>query len=409
MIPLFKFQQEALDWLKPRKRSLLRMDTGLGKTRTYLEHADNINARLVLVIAPAYLRYHWERQVRTWLEHYRAWIILTEKDAKRVVQLHRQNLAIVITSYDWYTDLKRTKLIADQQWDLVICDESHRIKNWEAIRTRHIVKVVCAKRKNIVIGTATPFTKSAKDLHPIFSLMQPGKWGKYGAFCKRYCERKYNPWTKRYEYEGVNDFFADQLKERAKEFTFTRKKRDVQKYLPKLTTQYIDIEIDESLHYEKTTNDKQKVGLEKAHPISEFLEDSFNSKDSVVIFCHHRAVADFYERRFGDAEVINGNVPIKLRQKKLDDFQSGKFSKLILTYGAGSEGIEATRASIIVHAELPWSYREMKQARDRVMRTGQKNPVTEYVFIAKDTIDERVVEVLAQKIDHEELTIGHIE
>jgi len=97
-------------------------------------------------------------------------------------------------------------------------------------------------------------------------------------------------------------------------------------------------------------------------------------EESVVVFCHHRAIHSLLNEklnRFSPAAIIGGQTD-KFRQEQIDNFQNGKTKLLIAGLRAGNVGINLTRARYVIFAELDWSPAIHQQAEDRLHRIGQK-------------------------------------
>ena len=81
----------------------------------------------------------------------------------------------------------------------------------------------------------------------------------------------------------------------------------------------------------------------------------------------------------------------------MDRFQKKEVPVILLTLGAGGEGITLTEADIMVFLQRSWSMVKNRQAEDRVHRIGLSRPVTIIDLIAPDTVEEHRMEVLTDK------------
>lgn len=82
----------------------------------------------------------------------------------------------------------------------------------------------------------------------------------------------------------------------------------------------------------------------------------------------------------------------------IDAFQRDPKCRLIVVnYRSGGCGVTLTAATRQLFIELPWTCADCDQSEARAHRNGQKNAVNCYYLIAKDTVDERISEVIEQE------------
>ena len=140
----------------------------------------------------------------------------------------------------------------------------------------------------------------------------------------------------------------------------------------------------------------------KLNRLEELVEDIVSNGEKVVIFSNWTMMTDEMQRRLKSYNpvVITGDTPDKERPKIVDRFQTDPSCKVIIgTYGALGTGVTLTAASNIITLDQPWTMAEYEQAIDRCHRIGQKNNLTIYNLITKDTIDERVWQLVQDKGD----------
>ena len=407
---LFSYQEDAVEFALNNPKSIMRLDTGLGKTGVAISTVKNLppppkRKLRILVIPPAFLIKNWTREIKLW-------------------KGDMPHIDWCLISYAKCASAKYSKGLVDKEYDLIICDEAHYLKNWSAKRTKVIVKKLLAPAKRVMLLTATPYVRSAEDLHSLFSVCQPGEWGTLGEFRKKFCYWKPNPFARssfaKIWYGAKN---ASVLKERSKAFMFSRKKSDVYAQLP--DKRCIDIEFEvpkehhlDSMETETYVNEtgalvggmgpliskaNAELGLAKITAVLEFIENS--SFKRFVVFCKHKDVARVLSEKIG-CSMITGDTPMRSRDETIEMFQDGKLEGLVATIGAIGVGVNLQSCSTGIFAELPWSYAELKQCEDRLHRIGQKNKVLIYRFIASDTVDDLIINQLNQKFQGEDESIG---
>ena len=78
-------------------------------------------------------------------------------------------------------------------------------------------------------------------------------------------------------------------------------------------------------------------------------------------------------------------------------FNAGGASVFLISLKAGGTGLNLTAADIVIHFDPWWNQAAQDQATDRAHRIGQQAHVQVYKFIAKDTIEERILELQEKK------------
>jgi SNF2 family DNA or RNA helicase len=95
---------------------------------------------------------------------------------------------------------------------------------------------------------------------------------------------------------------------------------------------------------------------------------------------------------------LTGSVPPAKRQRLVDDFTSARHARaLVSQIEAGGVGLNIQAASVVILTEPQWKPTVEEQAIARAHRMGQARPVDVHRLLAEDTVDERMLEVLATK------------
>lgn len=144
--------------------------------------------RKILIIAPSSLRQQWQQELR---EKFLIPSTLLEAKLKeeQLTQSIKQNAEVLICSYE-FALRHETSLI--REWDLVICDEAHRLRNIYTGRNkgpeavRHIVQ---GARKTLLL-TATPLQNRLEELYGLVSVFDPGYFYSLDAFRERYIKSR---------------------------------------------------------------------------------------------------------------------------------------------------------------------------------------------------------------------------
>ena len=151
----------------------------------------------------------------------------------------------------------------------------------------------------------------------------------------------------------------------------------------------------------------------KLDRMEELVDDAVENGNKVIIFSNWTqmtdAVYDRLKNKYNVAQ-ITGETKDNERQDIVEAFQTpnnaamhdrvnkyGNIEVLIGTIGAMGTGLTLTAANTMIFLDLPWNRALYDQATDRFHRIGQGENVTIYNIICKDTIDERVHELVKKK------------
>ena len=406
-------------------RALLADDMGLGKTHQgvalalYYRHEGNI-----LIVCPSYLRYHWEDAL---IRHGKV-----RADDIQVVQSTGEAPArgVVIVSYDMLPRDGNEKL-RKGKYNMLMCDESHYVKNRKAKRTEAVAKI-SRIAKRCIFMTGTPALNRPVELFAQMHMIRPAFAKYYTHFAKRYCNAQMTDFGMDDRGHSCDEELHWLLK---KVYMVRRIKRDVLQSLPKKTRHTIMLEINEKmlsdinegfkkwkninreLIYIKDDANKMKKNHERKTLVSELFRLTGEAKieavkrwtqqlldtgETFLFFGYHMKMLDAIEKIVKDQDIsymrIDGSTPAEKRQSNIGKFQEGRCQVAILSIMAAGTGLTLTAASTVVFGELWHVPGVMLQAEDRVHRISQTSPVDVYHLLGKNTIDDRVYNNLIEKL-----------
>lgn len=432
MLKLYPYQKIGVDFLVSRKRAGLFDEMGIGKTVQALKAAerftkmDTADHLRVLVVCPASLRLNWLNEIKMWVRS-RSVIVrfrtsiqngIIQNEYKREVA-DTQPILFDIVSYNFFQRDANLPSIENRKYDIVIADEIQNCKNWAAKQTQNFVKRVAVKVKRLWVLSGTPATRCASDYHTILSMLEPGKWGKYKDFCFKYCNSipdNFSPSGWRYSgFKNERELFSH-----VKKVSLRRRKKDVFTDMPSIVRTDIEVEVEQALVTACQIKDisrinriingeegldielatlRRAIGIGKVKAALEWLKEI---EVPIVIFCIHLQVIDQITKALKEkgekvGSIVGGEDEKKL-YKTLEAFKDGSIDKLVVSIGAVGVGHNFTKASYGLFVEFPWSPAVLSQAEARLDRIGQqKETVNFYRMVARETIDERVLDVLKSK------------
>ena len=131
------------------------------------------------------------------------------------------------------------------------------------------------------------------------------------------------------------------------------------------------------------------------------LADIVAEGHRTLIFSQFTSLLDRAETRLQRMGVtmarLDGSTPAARRREEVDAFQLGLRRVFLLSLKAGGVGLNLTAASYVIHLDPWWNPAAEDQAIDRAHRIGQDKAVTVYRLVARDTIEERVLALHAEK------------
>lgn len=152
----------------------------------------------------------------------------------------------------------------------------------------------------------------------------------------------------------------------------------------------------------------------KLDRMTDIVEESINNNKKVLIFSNWTQMTDaIYDRLSGcgyGISVITGDTKDEDRQTIVNLFQNESYCNVLIgTIGAMGTGLTLTAASTVIFVDEPWNKALYEQAVDRAHRIGQSNNITIYNLITKDTIDEKIHQLVYKKgLMSDYIIDGHI-
>jgi len=406
---LYDYQKDGVDFIHDNNGTCLVADAmGLGKTLQALWYAKEAELEKVLVVCPASVIYKWRDEVHRWLD-WEADVIVTGKQKLG-------NARVRIMSYAIMTS--RSAELMDIMFDLIVFDECHAITNPKAKRTNG-AQMLTSHKKLFLSGT--PMLNRPIELFPVLNMINPVSFGSYWSFAKRYAaayQHSMGFWV----VDGVSN--TDELKKKLEPYMIRRTKQDVLKELPELQRSIVPVDISNKQEYRKAVIDlkgwlhehgktnrataltkinylRQILGRGKVKVALEMVEEILDAdiQCKLVVYAHHREVVKelVAELRVYGVDTIIGDDSNKKRADTIKHFQNYAFPRVLVISAAGGEGIDLYRADSIIFVEQEWNPAKMEQAESRLHRIGQKNAVTSYILLARNTIDERIYSLINYK------------
>jgi len=429
------YQREGLGWFQFLRDlgfgGCLADDMGLGKTVQVLallqERAKEKDAsKPTLVVAPKSLTFNWRAEA----ERFTPKLSVLDYSGVDRTKLARKvaQSDLVVTTYG--TLRQDAAFFKDVEFDYVILDEAQAIKNPQS-QVAKAARLLRADHRLVLTGT--PVENHLGELWSLFEFLNPGMLGRSSAF--------------RTLFTGRADLTLDDdrrktLARALKPFFLRRTKEQVLRDLPEKSEQVIWCDLDDqerveydalAAHFRATLlagggeiEGAQKLHVLEAllrlrqaacHPglldaarkteegaklemLQPLLEEIVESEHKALVFSQFTSFLSLLRDRLDEDgvsyEYLDGKT--KDREGRVHHFQTDPDCRLFLiSLKAGGVGLNLTAADYVFILDPWWNPAAEAQAVDRTHRIGQTKHVFAYRLIAKDTVEERVLELQARK------------
>tara|TARA_B100002003_G_scaffold182209_1_gene170430 strand:- start:15 stop:551 length:537 start_codon:yes stop_codon:yes gene_type:complete len=133
----------------------------------------------------------------------------------------------------------------------------------------------------------------------------------------------------------------------------------------------------------------------------DLLQELLENKHKALVFSqfvdHLSLIRLHLDKQGISYQYLDGSTPTKKRSQAINAFQAGEGELFLISLKAGGVGLNLTAADYVIHMDPWWNPAVEDQASDRAHRIGQKRPVTVYRIVANNTIEEKIVDLHAQK------------
>ena len=436
---------------KPSAGFGLLFEMGCGKTLTaiaimgalYCQH----KITRVLVVAPSSVCSVWPHDLAAFAAFpYEVRVLLGEKK-QRLEALHSltdypntaNRLLVAVINYEATHREGIFEALEGYAADLIICDESQRIKNPRAAQSR-AVQMLGDRAACRLILSGTPVQNGAIDLYSQYRFLDPGVFGaNFYAFRNRYCQMGGYGGHEVVGFQQMDELVRKEhsiaLRVTKAECldlpgqTFARRYVQLEPAARRLYAQIARASCAELENGEHVTasivltkllrlmqltggfvqadgGDRPRpTGSAKLDALADILEDYVQEAgQKLVVFARFRpeiaAICQLLEQRGIRYGRIDGEVPMDQRGAVVEEFQNDPGVKVFVAQiQTAGLGITLHAASAAVFYSLDFNYANYAQALARIHRIGQAQPVTYIHLLAEHTVDDQVLDALERKED----------
>lgn len=395
-------------------------DMGLGKTVQAIAlmlHRGKQGASLV--IAPASVLLNWKSEIERFAPSLTSLVMHDADGGRKELVNGASDFDIVLTTYGLL--IKESELLASRQWNVILLDEAHTIKNKETKMSKAAMELKADFR---LMLTGTPVQNHLGEIWNLFQFANPGLLGTFPHFNENFIlpiERDGNKQRQK------------QLKKMLSPFLLRRTKAEVLDELPEKTEIVLQVELSvqeralyENLRQQAVLNIEENsgtamqtlaeitrlrqaachpalvnkgltIGSSKTEAFLKLTDELMGNNHRALVFSqftsHLALIRKELDERCIDYLYLDGSVSVNERAALVRAFQTGEQPLFLISLKAGGTGLNLTAADYVIHLDPWWNPAVEDQASDRVYRIGQTRPVTIYRLIASQTIEEKIIKL----------------
>ena len=441
---LFAHQQDAyvfaLDTFEKGKAVALLADMGTGKSMMTIAITGTLEAdkgvKKMLVVCPKSIVGVWEDEFRKFADYRYALTVLDgtmEKKRSSFNYMQGAALQIIVVNYEscWRLETEISK------WnpDLIVCDESSKIKTPSASQSKALHRLGRQSKYNIIL-TGTPITGSQLDIFSQYKFLDDSIFGtSFYLFRNRYAI------LGGYQNRMIVGYrHLDELVEKVHSIAFRIKIEDAVDLPPFIDeTRAITLEPKAQSLYRMLEQDcyaelangevtarnvltqllrlaqctggfirddikgeAQQVSGAKLDALEDIIDTCLDEEKKVVVFARfvpeiEAIAAMLKKKKIGYAQIYGATTDRADQVKKFqEDPEIKVFIGQLQTTGMG---LTLTAANVAVFYSLDFSYANYEQSRARIHRIGQKQKCLYIHLVGKGTVDEKILNALKHKGD----------
>jgi SNF2 family DNA or RNA helicase len=411
---LRRFQVKGVDWLVGGSARILADDMGLGKTVQAIAALRRLialgQARNCLVVAPKSLVANWAHELARWAPEL---VVLRVNPGaaqkKEVWGLLLRRAHVLITNYEQL----RTPpaILTTEGVSVFIADEVHRARNAESQITQGIKLIVRSRFWGL---SGTPVERDASDLATLLSIAEPSRFSADDARLP-----------------------VEFLREVARPFVLRRNKQTVLTELPEVleSKEILELGGRQKEAYVRAARpwmrgalappeavvtlnklmaicclDPESGESSKLDRIEEIVDEVALANEKIVVFSY--SLEPLYSLRVRletrhQVTFLEGAMSAVERDIAVRRFRaSSDVVALLASLRVGGEGLTLIEANHVAFINEWWNPSANAEARDRVVRIGQKRGVVVYRFVCAGTVEEALGRILARKEEHFDALVG---
>jgi len=413
------YQQVGYNWLRflyeHKLGACLADDMGLGKTLQTITFLQSIIDKIgkVLIVCPVTILLNWEKE----LQKFSNMELAIYHGGSRSIPSDKK---IILTSYG-VMKKESEAVFSNINFDILILDEVQHLKNVRSLGAFSARKINADFR---VCLTGTPVENDLSEFYNILDLSIPGIWGDL-----QFVRAVSNTKTRLIARKTAAPFILRRTKAQVLHDLPPKIENNVYLEMSETELSFYQqnlVNIRNKIHSSTSTNkygeilkgllqlrqnclwqnrgqpqDYKHIESTKIEFLMESIESILEEGHQAIIFSQFTTYLDIIQFHMREKHWkysrIDGSQSINKRQEQVELFQTGKNPIFLISLKAGGVGLNLTAASYVFIMDPWWNPAVESQAIDRAHRIGQKNTLTVYRPIIKDSVEEKVLKLQEEK------------
>jgi SNF2 family DNA or RNA helicase len=444
---LWPHQVEALKFVADKPAAMLALVMRSGKSRVTVELLEQRKAKQVLILCPASVVDVWPGQFAQFAQgpHLVSTLrggTVDQRTARATALIERpfHGMKVAVINYEACWRKPFADWAMKQHWDVLICDESHRLKSPGGVASRYVSRLAAKVPFRLAL-TGTPMPHNPLDIYAQYRILDKSIFGTQFAYLQgRYMVRalsnagfpmdigcRVDPKDTKYFSQALYDEFQEKFYRIAyrvgPEVLNLPEPLHIDRYCtlsPSGLKVYKELEKDfyaeveqgtvsasnalvKSLRLHQVTSGYAKLGEtgeevevddSKRKLLGDILEDL---DEPVVVFCRFRHDLDNVHKVA--QTLTRASLELSGRKNELLDWQAGQAPILAVQIQAGGVGIDLSRAGVAIYYSLGLSLGDHEQSLSRLIKRDMGSAAVYYYLVADGTIDVKIARALQERKD----------
>ena len=385
-----------------------------------------INSKKTLIICPNYLKSTWVAEIKKWCPQL-TYKVIKGTPAQRNNQFKQyedNNINVLIINYEQIQvkchktsgkilEVKTHDTIMNTKFDLMICDEAHRLKNRKA-NVSNGVRLIY--KKHIIFSTGTPCTKNPAEIYSLLNIIDNNKFSSYWDFVDYYCNveegfqnskvvksikrpKEYTQLINRYMYRVLKQDIMNlppknyiNIPVNLTKYQMTMYKQALKNYI-KPNDDVIDSDVERFIRMLQIIQNPCIIDGKDESVIKDTIIDLLNDiPDRVLIGCTFIKMSENLQNsiqlKHKKRNVYLINSQIKNRDDIIEKFSNDKTGILVTTIKCLAEGVNMDYCNNIIYADIEWNCGVNNQFENRIHRRTSIEQKNYYKIIVENTLHE---------------------
>jgi len=464
-VQMFQYQIKTVKAVlgRFRGRVLLCDEVGLGKTIeagiAMMEYLMKGLIKKILILVPPSLIDQWYYEMKR--KFNQDFIRADDPEFKNKGDQAWEFYPKVIASISTAKRKNNADIISKVQYDLVIVDEAHHLKNRKTLAWQFVNSL---SKKYIFLLTATPVQNNLEEIYNLITLLKPGQLKTFSYFKKNFIGDREGleaknvnslrrlladvmirnkrsdvdiKFTKRAAVTYTSDLLPQEKKLYDKISSFVRKRyNDSNRGLTRFVLKSLQEEMGSSFRalagtLEKLISNHEMDDID-TEMMKGFLKDANNIiseslipetkltrlmkiidgfGDKLVVFTKYIAtqeyIAGYLKKQGIEIAQFHGGLRRKDKEAQIKLFRES--ARVLVSTESGGEGRNLQFCNGLVNYDLPWNPMAIEQRIGRIHRVGQQRDVFVFNLAAANTLEHYILELLDRKINMFELVVGEVD